>query len=59
MYDFRVKPVVATESIPALTFTEVKGIELINQNIFDDLILSPIAQTIAGSVKVVLFRSLQ
>lgn len=47
---------VATESIPALTFTELKGIELINQNIFDDLVLSPIAQTIAGSVKVLFAR---
>lgn len=52
VYDFKVQPMVATENIPALSFTEVKGVELKDQRHPEDLVLSPIAQTIAGSVKV-------
>lgn len=52
VYDFMVKPVEATATIPSLTFTDVKGVELVNQHQYDDLVLSPIAQTIGGSVKV-------
>lgn len=58
VYDFMVKPVEATANIPALTFTDVKGVKLVDQHQYDDLVLSPIAQTIAGSVKVNEVRSM-
>ena len=58
VYSFAVKPVEASSSIPSLSFTSLSQIELQHQYLPNDIVLSPIAQSIAGSVQVNSMQSL-
>ena len=59
VYSFAVKPVEASSSIPSLSFTSLSQIELQHQYLPNDIVLSPIAQSIAASVHVILFNLFQ